>query len=383
MKYILTLLLYIFFILLSMSIALFFSDISPTVLSSDQTIEGYERDDVYTFDFKSIEDNLGILYLPVQTSNTFYPLQTVFAIKDKHTGKTIYNGHYNIKFTSTNYIFPFGFPIINDSKNKDYKVEIYQINTQKSIFSMDKNIKIVSKYSFGKNNLQTDSQLLIHFITEKFIYEVTKAEFWLKTVFFLSPLLMIGVFALNTFQRLIFFPGYFSKNLRRHANPYIFSFILLIYFDIVFTNSISNLYIITICIFWIVLHYVLGLKIHALVIALILISITFVLQSLGFYQYALRSSVWIFICILLGLVQELIDSNSERLSTNSLQGEKVLAKMKSSKLISKFLKYVVIIDYLIKSIIKDLPKIKELSSVAIYTLIFLFMLLLSLVYKLW
>jgi hypothetical protein len=114
-------------------------------------------------------NNLGIIFIPFNTHGKSINDEIFFRIR-KFGDKDWYSEEgYKTNQIQDNIPFPFGFPIINNSKNKLYEFEIESLRgNAKEHVSIDKNIYIFVKFKFLKEDLIKNPLVLLDFAVAKF-----------------------------------------------------------------------------------------------------------------------------------------------------------------------------------------------------------------------
>ncbi len=136
-----------------------------------------------TFTGKS--NNLGIIAIPFETNNRSVNDKVVFRLKESGKKEWYQKATYNTNQFQSNAPFPFGFPVIKDSKNKSYTFEIESLSGTRenhvSINSADK--YFFTKYKFSKSELISSRSSLLRFLGLKINSVLSVITF--KEVFFI------------------------------------------------------------------------------------------------------------------------------------------------------------------------------------------------------
>lgn len=145
-------------------------------------------------------DNLGIIAIPFNTHNRSINDRIYFRIKEAGSNNWFYQNIYKTNQFKNNIPFPFGFPIIQNSKNVSYTFEIESLNgTPDDSPSISKaKPYFLSKYKFPKSELVKNPYILSQFLVNKTVAQLPLFTFGeiisilLFSVFF--PLLLYKVF---------------------------------------------------------------------------------------------------------------------------------------------------------------------------------------------
>ncbi len=119
--------------------------------------------------FTGKTNNLGIIAIPFDTHNKSVNNRIIFRLKEAGEKDWHHQVTYNTNQFQTNIPFPFGFPIIRNSKNRPYTFEIESLNgTSKEFISISSaNKYFFTKYKFSKSELVNNPYLLLQFFVTK------------------------------------------------------------------------------------------------------------------------------------------------------------------------------------------------------------------------
>lgn len=124
------------------------------------------------------EDNFGVLLLKFAPVSLHATDRVLFRIKEVGGGKWYYEQQYQTDQFQPNQYFTFGFPVINNAKNKRYIFEIESLSgTEKNgirLSSQKPNLALV--YTFPKKDML--SMHVFSFIGKKFLYVFHHVSFW-------------------------------------------------------------------------------------------------------------------------------------------------------------------------------------------------------------
>lgn len=119
--------------------------------------------------FTSEYNNLGTVLIHFDSQNRFINDRILFKLKEEGSGQPIYENIYSARDMKDLELFPFGFPLIQNSRNKTYEVELaslhgttneaIQLHTQQPIFQ--------SRYQYSKRIILSNLSTLTEFIVAK------------------------------------------------------------------------------------------------------------------------------------------------------------------------------------------------------------------------
>jgi uncharacterized membrane protein YfhO len=140
-------------------------------------------------------DNLGTIALAFDTNNRSINDKVVFRLKQRDQKDWYYQNTYNANQFQNNIPFPFGFPVISDSKNKSYSIQIESLEGKsgESLIISENNKNFLSIYKYSKSELINNPKAMIQFFVNKIntqIQLIAINEIILMTFIIVLPLLM-------------------------------------------------------------------------------------------------------------------------------------------------------------------------------------------------
>lgn len=304
-------------------------DFSPTVLSYNHSKNIKNEDlkiindgDSLTGSFTAKEDNLGIVSLYFETKN---PIKGIlnFELTEKDGNKFIISNSYDTREFFYLKEYPFGFPIIENSKNKEFvfKISFKSFDQSNDNFLTIKNSNLVSKYKFSSKNLLKSPTLFKDFIIKKLIYSFSLNDnfkyYLLYTTPFLAIIILNFIFEIKDiisldkffirnkylFKLFKFYKKNFDKN-------YILIYLLNVFSSVLIPISNSWLYLFFIII-WVI--YIIkkkaGSKLTYLHILNLLILVPF---FISFSEISEKLVSLIFIHLVIAFVQSTIEYNAKK-----------------------------------------------------------------------
>lgn len=143
--------------------------------------------------FKAVEQRLGILEIRFDKYNGVnYTGNDVlmFRIKEDGARDWFYQNVYSINEFEKTFLLPFGFPIAENSKDKQYDFEIESLsgNGINSVRISKTEPVFLSVYQFPKREILSPS-LFIHFLYTKTVFSLENIDFWFSSVLYFIPFL--------------------------------------------------------------------------------------------------------------------------------------------------------------------------------------------------
>lgn len=153
------------------------------------------KGDKVTGSFEAQEPNLGIVSVRFAfAQRVAYRDEDLIAFRLKETGakEWYYENNYRAGLMYTEQFFPFGFPIISDSKNKTYVFEIESLkgNQQNAVQVSPREPVLASKYQASRAELLADKSQLLIFTFKKFVLAFSSVDVWFIALVNLVPLLL-------------------------------------------------------------------------------------------------------------------------------------------------------------------------------------------------
>lgn len=148
--------------------------------------------DLISFNFQSEHANLGVIEILFNNFGKINNDKLLFRIKEQGTNDWYYENTYATSLMDSAQYFPFGFPVINNSKNKNYLITITSISGKKDDAVSISNEKkyFQAKYIFSKDYLLKNKNEIPYFIKNKlqnYTYYIENSEWMLAFFIFLTP----------------------------------------------------------------------------------------------------------------------------------------------------------------------------------------------------
>ncbi len=254
------------------------------------------KGDKQRFEITAAQNNLGIITIHFNTYDRYNYDTIIFRLKEKGTKKWLYEGSYNARAFTSLPRYPFGFPIIPDSKDKQYIIEIESLHgTLLSSVSVNTESRIVStSYQFSKEKLSTDLSHLLHFLYIKTTNSLTNHYLLFSSSIFIYPLLfyVIWISVSHRFNH---------KSILQ--NPFVILIGIIIVFDCFFIRKSFDLVYIVISSIWgiFLLKSKRGSR-ESFIVASIILCICMLLQIFQMKEATETAAIWAFFALLVGVV---------------------------------------------------------------------------------
>jgi hypothetical protein len=251
--------------------------------------------------FKAKHSQLGIVAVRFNNKKKIVDDTLVFRIREKDSAHWYYENIYKTDQFQNDQLFPFGFPKILSSHNKEFEFEIESLRgTQKNAVTLSsKDPSVIAYYNFTPQTLLTSNFEIIEFIQKKFISMLSPLEVIFLVI---SPLLLF-----------IFTKYFFITDIKRIG----ILLLLLVTFLYIFTlgiflpgNNVSNSSItVALSIVWIsfILFFRVESKVWFGMSALLLIVVSSILIIFKRPDIADRGAMLAYIFLIIGFVQSLIE----------------------------------------------------------------------------
>ena len=141
-------------------------------------------------EFKAIEDNLGMMTIRFTNLNRINSDVLVFRIKEKWGEDWYYENEYKVDQFQNYQLFPFGFPLIPDSKDKIYQFEIQSTKgVVGDAVALSGPLPIFeAKYQFSKDKILSNQHEKLLFVHKKLLNLMSNRDFSVTTIIFFFPL---------------------------------------------------------------------------------------------------------------------------------------------------------------------------------------------------
>ena len=264
------------------------------------------KGDTFVGTFRSKYTNLGIISLRFYNENRDSEDTLVFRLREKDASDWIYTAKYETNQFQPHKHFPFGFPIIPNSDNREYEFQLESLRgaTGSGILIDYSNQPIfIAKSSYTKGNLLSNGGNLLYFIKNKIVNVFGDPEIRFNIFLFFLPLALYLVFII--FEGVSF--HYFTL-----------SVLLLVLYDIFWLLKFYDFFY-----FGVVLYWWLVLRrdnIESQISTILSISLLVVVTVLTVFiqnDFAEKTAIWSYLFFCITAIQQIfaVKSNKTKVVT--------------------------------------------------------------------
>ena len=284
--------------------------ISFSVINYSYELSGYKtepllKNDKIKGEFRAKDSFLGIVYLRF---NDFvkvdYQIEDIlsFKIKEKGQKNWYYYNNYRTGQIKNSLLFPFGFPVIFDSKNRIYEFEIVSLagNGHNSVQLSDSKV-LLSGHQYSKAEIQGSKMRLINYLFKKSFYSIQSIDFILSSLVFALPLFLylLWILVIRKFKKT-------QRFLTLMVGP------ILIIMDIFLLKQIYLGIL-----FGLIALWFFSIKINkfeskaSFLISFFLIAIWCILTFLGVDNFSSKLNVWAYSFLVIGLLHLIVEERKK------------------------------------------------------------------------
>ena len=281
-------------------------------------------------EFKAVDNYLGILAMKfniIGDTNFKEDDILVFRIKEKESKAWHYENSYKSRTIYTSPFFPFGFPIIENSKNKIYQFELTSLrgNSDNAIGVKESEFYITSYYKYSRFEILSSPPNLFSYLSKKIITSFSNLQFFLYSTLYLIPLFyymlwqLFGKSTKKIVKRVISIDKVYSRLTKVRSYPVVvvakvivvqYKLLLLVFLftimDIIFLKETYIGMFLGLLGLWIVVIRLFRLSNkNILFLASSLFLLYIILRALNYYISADKASVWIYIFIVIAVIKAL------------------------------------------------------------------------------
>ena len=226
-----------------------------------------------------------------------------FKLKEKGAKDWYYFNNYRSGSVENQLLFPFGFPVVENSKGKEYQFEIESLfGNSSNALEISKDMPVlITAYQFPKSEITASKLRFLSFLIKKTITSLTSFDFILSSVLFMLPLIFYIVWLL--FLKKFTFAGKFLT----------FALIILVLLDTFFIKEVYIgilLGLIAGFMYAIKANKITSRYIFSLVI--ILISLWTVLIYLNMSSFSTKLNIWVYVFMVMGVGRMLLEEKRSK-----------------------------------------------------------------------
>jgi hypothetical protein len=229
----------------------------------------------------------------------------IFRLKPLEDKNWSFENTYRSGLLDNNLLFPFGFPVISNSKDKVYQFEIESsLGNKTNGVEINRNsTALFSGYQYPKSEIIKNKKSIIEFIFKKIITSFTNLDFLLSSTLYLLPLLIY--LAIYMFSAS-------NKRLENYKHVITACFFVLILTDLFKIKEVYIGVMISLILCWVFIA-IINKKgsILSFIFATILIILCVILIVLDVSDFQNKINVWVFTLFMIGLAQAVIEERRE------------------------------------------------------------------------
>ena len=264
-------------------------------------------------EFTAKDNNLGIVsvrfgYIPrVDFSNEDI---LIFKIKEKGSNKWLYENNYRSGSFDSNQFYPFGFPLINNSKGKIYKFEILSQNGNKdnAMETTHTNPIYLTKYKYSTAEVFKNLSSIIKFMKEKIITFVSNSDSLLASIVFMLPFMFYMTWILLFHKKM-------KDNKEKISGKVLLVALifLLIIFEVIFYEFLIPGLLLGLLGLWILFNYINKYDGRfTFILAFILLLLSVFSIYFNFKISVDKATTYAYMLIIIGFFQELFIKNVKK-----------------------------------------------------------------------
>jgi len=166
------------------------------VVESPTGPDPFYMGDILTLNYYSRYANFGAVEIRFNTYGRINSDSLEFRIKEQGQSDWYYQGEYKVDQFQPEKLFPFGFPLIEQSIGRSYQIEIESQRGEPGdgVALSGANPRIVSRHVYGSKLLFSSPQLLAYFVFQKIANLFQFPEFFTSSLIFAAPLLIYLIY---------------------------------------------------------------------------------------------------------------------------------------------------------------------------------------------
>ncbi len=291
-------------------------NLSIKKIASRQLIKGEK----VLFSFKAVDNYLGIITIHFTNSSEPINDKIYFRLREKGNKSWYYNTLYDARQFYHINPYPFGFPIINNSKGKIYEVQLESLQgIGDNIVQIENHLPVVAtRYKYPKENILDNVHKFFIFFAKKTYYAFKDGTLFFSSLIYLLPLLLylsLRFITKRYFNQLVISIPHKPKNIDITVGQLadsllfviLFTISLLIITDILFALETTDLIIIMVIILWVIMAINFKfVKKYTGIVCLMFFFLSVVFSLLKLTDYSQKIGIWTFVFFFTTVLQEFV-----------------------------------------------------------------------------
>lgn len=190
-----------------------------SVFYPHDVITTYPRGELYKdqsikLDLKIYENYLGQISVRFYNYDRINEDSVLFRIKEKGSNSWYYEHIYKTDQFQPHHLFPFGFPVIQNSRGKEYQIEIISQSGKPddAVTLSSSHPQVASAHQFPKKGLITNPSLLVEFLVNKIKYSHVSLDTFISLGKYVHIITLSTVFLYLLFNNVIVKFVHFRQN---------------------------------------------------------------------------------------------------------------------------------------------------------------------------
>ena len=314
LKIVLPMVLFFLWIALT-SIQIIFNDESLTVITKRYQINDIKNvsfdkilaEQKRAFEFKATQNNLGAVKIHFETFDGNNNDTLIVSIREKGSNKEYYSLKENTQAFTSLPFYPFGFPLIPNSKDKTYIVEVKsETGSPTTSVAIKKNKHVFAAlYQFDKQKILSNWTYAVKYLINKGLNSLENNYFIFTTSVYLYPFIIyaIWLFLERKLEKSIIFQKFNLKSKYNFYKFVIFLLGLVIAIDIFLVGDSFDLVFLLISVIWgFLLFKYKKESADSYKAALALLILCPILQLLGQDAMVEKAAAWAFLALTVGVI---------------------------------------------------------------------------------
>lgn len=260
----------------------------------------------FNLSFKSKYNHLGTFSLRFDNNFKTSNDTLLFSIKESGSKETYYQAQYKTDQFLPKRLFDFGFPVIEESKNKTYEIEIVSLygSAQNGIIVDSTKPVYLARSIYSKKEILKDPSIILPILKSKLEIISTDKNYLLHLLIYFLPIILL-------------FVSWLTATLSIHYM--VIFYFLSCYFSFKLSRDLADLFVVNFAVYWLYLahHYRIP-QVYTLVTAL-----SYLCLGAVFYPFnpilANSFSVWFYLLLIIYLIEAIFKIRSHLTSKINLK----------------------------------------------------------------